>query len=96
MAYELEASSYNPLSKLSRDTFKYLSAIENTIWTSFLSFLTNLYGNNHFFSFGVPPRATLWDRDAGPAFSREHGHLGTMGEQCCALNGLPWFVNKNE
>ena len=20
---------------------------------------------------------------------REHGHLGTMGEQCCALHGLP-------
>ena len=49
-----------------------------------------------FFSFGIPPHAGLGDRDAGPAFSREHGHLGTMGEQCSALNGLPMFVNKNE
>ena len=29
-------------------------------------------------------------------FSGEHGHLDTMEEQCCALNGLPRFVNKNE
>ena len=49
-----------------------------------------------FYSFGIPPHAGLGDRDTGPAFSREHGHLGTMGEQCCALNGLPRFVNKNE
>ena len=49
-----------------------------------------------FFAFGIPPHAGLGDRDAGPAISREHGHLGTMGEQCCALNGLPRFVNKNE
>ena len=43
---------------------------------------------------GIPPLASLGDRDAGPAFSREHGHLVTMGEQCCALNGLPVIVNK--
>ena len=48
------------------------------------------------FSFGAPSHASLEDRDAGPAFSSEHGHLGTMGEQCCALNGLPRFVNKNK
>ena len=48
------------------------------------------------FCFGIHPHAGLRDRDAGPAFSREHGHLGTMGEQCCALNGLPRFINKNE
>ena len=24
------------------------------------------------------------------------GHLGTMGEQRCALNGLPRFINKKE
>ena len=48
------------------------------------------------FSFGIPSHASLGDKDAGPAFSREHGHLGTMGEQCCALNSLPRFVNKNE
>ena len=41
-------------------------------------------------------KPSLGDRDTGPTFWREHGHLGTMGEQCCALNGLPMFVNKNE
>ena len=49
----------------------------------FFFFLLNV------FSLGIPPLA-------GPVFSRENGHLGTMGEQCYALNGLPRFVNKNE
>ena len=48
-----------------------------------------------FFLLGYP-RASLGDTDASPAFSKEHGHLGTMREQCCALNGLPRFVDKNE
>ena len=44
----------------------------------------------------IPPHASLVDKYAGPAFSRDHSHLGTMGEQCCSLNGLPRLVNKNE
>ena len=47
-------------------------------------------------SFGISPHASLGDKDAGIAFSREHGHLGTMGEQCCTLNGHPRLINKNE
>ena len=31
-----------------------------------------------FYFGGIPPLAGLGDRDAGPAFLREHGHLGTM------------------
>ena len=40
--------------------------------------------------------ASFGDKDVGPAFLREHGHLNTMGKQCCALNGLPRFVNEDE
>ena len=35
-------------------------------------------------------------KDAHPSFLREHGYLDTMEERCCALNGLPMFVNKND
>ena len=59
-------------------------------WFCFVLFCFLLY----VISSGIPPHTSLRDEDAGPAFLTEHGHLGTMGEQCCAC--LPRLVNKNE
>ena len=47
------------------------------------------------FSFAILPMPVL-EIEIPALHIRENSHLSTMGEQCCALNGLHRFVNKNE